>query len=151
MEFKDCPHVDPTSIKKENYSSLPCHLPFQSPAFLMRLDEKKYSKEALQKQALKDIVRYESSFSEYDANEEYNRNEENNRNEEYSRNQENPACFGLTWQGKQEESHKRIRAEQRMLLQAYCSATKPMIIDISPIQDATLFHEEDWFFPQELP
>ena len=135
MEFKDCPHTDPTNAKKESYSSLPCHKAFQTPAFLMRLDENKYTKETLEKQPLINIIQYTSSFEEYN----------------YDVTQNIKTSFGLTWQGSQEDLHKQRRTEQRILLQAYCAATKPLAMDTPPIHNISLFHEEDWIFPQELP
>ena len=137
-EFSNCPYANATNIRTNNYSSLPCHQPFQSPAFLMRLDANKYTEESLQKHPLIDMVHYTSSFEEY-------------FHESIPTKQSKQTPFGLTWQGNQNETHRLKRAEQRVLLQAYCAATKPMNIDINTVHDTSLFQEKDWFFPQELP
>jgi len=141
LEFHSCPHASAANIQRNNYSALPCHSIFQSPAFLMRLDANKYTEENLQKHPLIDMVHYTSSFEEYTCTTAQNK----------QARQEEQSLFGLTWQGKQDDSHKLRRAEQRILLQAYCSATKPMTIDIAPVHNTSLFQEEDWIFPQELP
>ena len=136
-EFQICPHAE--SNHKDSTSSLPCHQAFQQPALLMRLNINKYTEERLQKQPLMDIIHYTSSF------------------EEYAENASTPSScidknsFGLTWQGKQIESHQRIRSEQRSLLQAYCTAIKPIPMNINPVQNTALFHETDWIFPQNYP
>lgn len=155
MEFQDCPYDPKPSRCVQDVSLLPCHKAFQTSAFFMRLDEKKYTQSALEKQILENIVCYHSSFQENESKVEQGIGEVFNENCSENKN----ISIGLTWQGKQHASHKKRRERLRALLNAYCLATKTNITNNailarkhSPVFfDQDLYNEVDWVFPPILP
>ncbi len=115
--------------KNNNFDELPCHQPFFSQAFLIRLVNDKYIKSSLEKYPLNDLELYQSSFTEEQSDQNY--------------------YFGLNWLSSSDLTNNK-RENMRKILQNYCIAVKGLDLK-QEIVEMDFYQDNDWIFPKILP